>query len=70
MSDIESLVMQFEDMCGESGTEMGNAALGERNELRQAVKALLMLVEAHTSEHTQHLYMETIGFAKHVLEKK
>jgi hypothetical protein len=70
MSAIESLILQFEDMCGESGTEMGNAALGERNELRQAVKALLMLVEAHTSEHTQHRYMETIGFAKHVLENK
>lgn len=69
MSDIESLVMKFEDMCGESGTEMGNAALGERNNLRQAVKALLMLVEAHTSEYTQYHYLETINFAKHVLEK-
>lgn len=69
MSEIESLVSQFEDMCGESGTELGNAALGERNELRQAVKALLMVVEAHTSEYTQHHYLETISFAKHVLSK-
>ena len=70
MSDIESLVSEFEDMCGKSGTEMGNAALGERNNLRQAVKALLMLVEAHTSEYTQYHYAETILFAKHVLGEK
>lgn len=70
MSDIESLVSEFEDMCGESGTEMGNAALGERNNLRQAVKALLVLVEAHTSEYTQYHYAETILFAKHVLGEK
>ena len=70
MNGIESLVSEFEDMCGESGTEMGNAALGERNNLRQAVKALLMLVEAHTSEHTQYHYAETILFAKHVLGEK
>jgi hypothetical protein len=69
MSDIESLVMKFEDMCGESDTEMGIAALKERTELRQAIQGLLIVIEAHTSEHTQHRYMETIGFAKHVLGK-
>lgn len=38
--------------------------------LRQATKAMLMLVEAHTSEHTQYAFRETIAFAKDILDAK
>lgn len=70
MSDIQMLVSEFEDMCGESETEIGKAALLEMRQLREAISGLLLLVEAHTSENTQHHYLGLIDFARCVLKNK
>lgn len=65
ISDAIELLRESEwadetDLIERAGTEHVN--------LRQAVRAMLMLVEAHTSEHTQYKYRETIAFAKDALK--
>jgi hypothetical protein len=42
-SDIESLIRKFDDLCGESPTEMGTAALQELDALRLALKSVIGL---------------------------
>jgi hypothetical protein len=39
-SDIESLIRKFDDLCGESPTEMGDAALAEEKALRAEIAKL------------------------------
>lgn len=40
MNAVERLVLEFEDMCGESGTEMGNDALDYVKKLNAEIKRL------------------------------
>ncbi len=46
MSEIESLISQFNDMCGESETEMGNLAQEELDDLRRFVQVGIEILEA------------------------
>jgi len=46
MSEIESLIYKFNNMCGESETEMGNLAQAELDDLRRFVQAGIEILEA------------------------
>ncbi len=46
MSEIESLIYKFNDMCGESETEMGNLAQEELDDLRRFVQVGIEILEA------------------------
>lgn len=46
MSEIESLISEFNDMCGDSETEMGNLALAELADLRRFVQVGIEILEA------------------------
>lgn len=46
MSEIESLIYKFNDMCGESETEMGNLAQAELDDLRRFVQVGIEILEA------------------------
>lgn len=47
MSEIESLILAFNDMCGEPETEMGNLAQAELDDLRRFVQVGIEILEAH-----------------------
>ena len=46
MSEIESLISEFNDMCGEPETEMGNLAQAELDDLRRFVQVGIEILEA------------------------
>lgn len=46
MSEIESLIYKFNNMCGESETEMGNLAQAELDDLRRFVQVGIEIFEA------------------------
>lgn len=46
MSEIESLIYEFNDMCGEPETEMGNLAMAELYYLRRFVQVGIEILEA------------------------
>ncbi len=46
MSEIESLICEFNDMCGESETEMGNLAQAELDDLRRFAQVGIEILEA------------------------
>jgi len=45
MSAIKDLVSNYNDMCGEGPTEMGDAALGELNDMLAKLSAAEKLAE-------------------------
>lgn len=47
MSEIENLIRHFNDMCGESETEVGNLAQAELDDLRKFVQVCIEIHEAH-----------------------
>ena len=46
MSEIESLIYKFNNMCGESETEMGSLAQAELDDLRRFVQVGIEILEA------------------------
>ena len=46
MSEIESLISQFNDMCGEPETEMGSLAQDELDDLRRFLWVGIEILEA------------------------
>ena len=46
MSEIESLIYEFNGMCGEPETEMGDAAQAELDDLRRFVQVGIEILEA------------------------
>ena len=46
MSEIENLIYEFNNMCGEPETEIGNLAQAELDDLRRFVQAGIEILEA------------------------
>jgi hypothetical protein len=46
MSEIESLIYKFNNMCGESETEMGDLAQAELDDLRRFIQVGIEILEA------------------------
>lgn len=70
MSEIESLIMQFEDMCGESNTEMGVAAQAELDDLRCWVQVGIEIYEAHTKGYSMARDAIIAGTLRRLIEGK
>lgn len=68
MNPIENLILQFEDMCGESDTELGNEARAYYENLLALVERALPYVEDMVGVASESRFLQSE--MNYVLERK